>query len=138
MKTITIKTNKREEVIDITNEINDFVKDVKEGFVLVYIPHASAGITINENDDPKVCEDSLDFFRELVPRGKWKHDKSGKCDRNNGDAHIKSSLVSHSETIPVKEGKLLLGKWQTVWLCEFDGPRDRNLIIQKWDAKSVN
>lgn len=131
METIKIKTNKREEIIDITNKINESIKDIKEGSVLVFIKHTTAGITINENDDPKICDDILNFLNNTVPRGKWQHDKSGKCDRINGDAHLKSSIIGHSKIIPVENGKLCLGKWQSVFLCELDGPREREIIVQK-------
>lgn len=130
---IKIKTSKREEIIDITNKINDIIKDVKCGSVLIFVKHTTAGLTINENNDPKIHEDLLDFLNELVPKGDLKHDKSGKCDRINGDAHIKSSIIGNSKLIPIENGRLALGKWQSLWLCEFDGPREREIIVQKND-----
>ncbi len=129
MNIIKIKTNKREEIIDITNNIKENI-NIKEGLVLVFSKHTSNAICINENDDPKIYDDLLNFMKKLVPRGKWEHDKSGKCDRTNGDAHIKSSILGPSEIIPVKNGKLELGQWQSIWLCEFDGPREREVVIQ--------
>lgn len=131
MKILKIKTNKREEVIDITNMVNDIIGDVKNGSVSLFLRHTSAALTINENDDPLVCEDFLKFLSDSIHRGKWKHDSSGRCDRNNGDAHLKAALIGHSEIIPVENGKLLLGKWQNIWLCEFDGPKEREIIVQK-------
>ncbi|MDD5649546.1 MAG: secondary thiamine-phosphate synthase enzyme YjbQ [Candidatus Nanoarchaeia archaeon] len=131
METIKIKTTKREELIDLTSRINELVKDIKEGSVLVFVKHTSAGITINENDDPKICDDILTFLNETVKRSIWQHDKSGKCDRSNGDAHLKSSIIGNSKLIPIENGKLCLGKWQNIFLCEFDGPREREIIIQK-------
>jgi len=137
METIIVNTQKREEIIDITDKVKDYAKGIKEGFIIVFSKHTSNAICINENDDPKIYGDLLNFMKELVPQGKWEHDKGGKCDRGNGDAHIKSSILGSSEIIPVKEGTLQLGKWQNIWLCEFDGPREREIIIQKWDAKYV-
>lgn len=125
MKEIKIRSTKREEIIDITKKVEEAVKGVKEGVVVLYIPHATAGITINENYDPNVNEDILEFLRKLIPAGKWKHDKVD----NNADAHIKSSIIGVSQIIPVKDGKLMLGRWQAISLCEFDGPRERTIII---------
>ncbi|MFH1210281.1 MAG: secondary thiamine-phosphate synthase enzyme YjbQ [archaeon] len=126
MQNIKIRTTKREELIDITKEVEKIVKDIKEGIVFLYVPHATAGITINENDDPNVNEDILEFLRKQVPKGKWKHDQID----GNGDAHIKSSIMGVDLTIPIKDGKLQLGRWQAISLCEFDGPRERTIIIK--------
>jgi len=126
MKDIKIRSTKREELIDITKKVEELVKGIKEGIVFLYVPHATAGITINENYDPNVNEDILEFLRRLIPAGKWKHDKVD----NNADAHIKSSIIGVSQAVPVKEGKLLLGRWQSISLCEFDGPRERTIILK--------
>lgn len=131
MDILNIKTDKREEIIDITNDVNKLIKDIKNGSVLVFSRHTTTGLTINENDDPKVQEDLLDYLSNTVSKGKWKHDSSGKCDRINGDAHLKASIIGHSQLIPIENGKLALGIWQSLWLCEFDGPREREIIIQK-------
>ncbi|MEM4244961.1 MAG: secondary thiamine-phosphate synthase enzyme YjbQ [Candidatus Nanoarchaeia archaeon] len=126
MKEIKIRSTKREELIDITKKVEELIKGVKEGVVFLYVPHATAGITINENYDPNVNEDILEFLRNLIPKGRWKHDKID----DNADAHIKSSLIGVNQLIPVKDGKLLLGKWQSISLCEFDGPRERTIIVK--------
>ncbi len=126
MKEIKIRSTKREELIDITKKVEEQIKDIKEGIVFLYVPHATAGITINENYDPNVNDDILEFFKKLIPQGKWKHDKVD----NNADAHIKSSIIGVSQTIPIKNGKLMLGRWQSVSLCEFDGPRERTIILK--------
>lgn len=132
MKILKIKTNKREEIIDITKDVNELIKDVKNGSVLVFSKHTTAGLTINENDDPVVKDDILESLKNLVPRGKWKHDVSGRCNRdNNADAHIKASIIGNSKLIPVENGKLIFGEWQSLWFCEFDGPREREIIVQK-------
>jgi secondary thiamine-phosphate synthase enzyme len=82
-------------------------------------------VTINENCDDRVCEDFLEALRKIAPRGQWKHDS---CD-GNGDSHIKSAIVGASITIPVQNNRLLLGKWQGIMFCEFDGPKERTVIV---------
>ena len=124
-KEITIKTNKKYEIVDITNEIEDIVKDVKEGNVTIYVPHATAAIVINENYDPNVRSDILNALSKLIPEGIWEHDKID----NNGAAHIKAAILGPSETVPIKNGKLLLGTWQSIALVELDGPRSRKIIV---------
>ncbi len=124
-KEITIKTNKKYEIVDITNEIEDIVKDVKEGNVTIYVPHATAAIIINENYDPNVRSDILNALSKLIPEGIWEHDKID----NNGAAHIKAAILGPSETVPIKNGKLLLGTWQSIALVELDGPRSRKIIV---------
>ncbi len=128
MQELIIKTKKRQEVIDITNKVNDIVKKskIKEGLCFLYIPHATAAITINENADPNLCLDFLDALNKLIPQGIWKHDKID----NNADAHIKSAIIGPSEVIPIKNSKLLLGTWQGLMICEFDGPRERRVIVE--------
>ncbi|MCX8193833.1 MAG: secondary thiamine-phosphate synthase enzyme YjbQ [Candidatus Pacearchaeota archaeon] len=128
-----LKTNKREEIIDITEKIKEIVNKSKaeEGVCLIYVPHATAALTINENYDPKVCEDFLEALRKIAPRGKWTHDKED----GNGDAHIKSAIIGPGVTIPIKNSSLLLGRWQGIMFCEFDGPRDRKIIIQIIESK---
>jgi len=126
MNAIKIVTKKKYEVIDITKEVEKHVKEVKEGTVLVFTPHATAGIIINENYDPNIGLDIMEALDNMMPEGKWRHDKVD----NNAAAHIKSAIIGPSETIPVKDGKLLLGTWQSICLYEFDGPRERKIIIK--------
>ena len=121
----TIKTTKQEEVIDITSKVEECIK-VKEGIALVYTPHATASIIINENYDPNICLDILEALSNLIPQGKWKHDKID----NNGAAHIKAAILGPSESIPIKDGKLQLGQWQSIMLVELDGPRERTIIVK--------
>ncbi len=125
---LKIQTKKREQIIDITSQIKNLVQKSKinKGFCLIYVPHATAAITINENDDPAVCEDFLEALKKIAPKGIWKHDKID----GNADAHIKSSIIGPSEIIPIKDSQLQLGRWQGIMLCEFDGPRERKIIIQ--------
>ena len=125
---ISISTSKRQELIDITNKVAAIVKKskVKEGLCTVFAMHATAAVIINENADPNICLDLIDSLNELIPRGKWRHDKLD----GNADAHIKSSILGPSETIPIKNSQLQLGTWQAVMLADFDGPRKRGIIVQ--------
>jgi len=127
---IKIKTRKREEIVDITEQVKKLVEESEEGkkgkAVLVYTPHATCSIIINENYDEAVCEDILDYLRSSIPRGKWEHDKID----NNADSHIKASLLGPSQIIPIKNGELALGTWQGIGLAEFDGPRERKVIVE--------
>ncbi len=125
---ISISTSKRQELIDITSKVEAIVKksEVKEGLCTVFAMHATAAIIINENADPNICLDLIDSLNELIPRGKWMHDKLD----GNADAHIKSTILGPSETIPIKNNQLQLGTWQAVMLADFDGPRNRKIIVQ--------
>ena len=123
---ISISTSKRQELIDITDKVEAIVKKsgVKEGLCTVFAMHATAAIIINENADPNICLDLIDSLNELIPKGKWRHDKLD----GNADAHIKSSILGPSETIPIKNNQLQLGTWQAVMLADFDGPRNREKV----------
>ena len=127
MKMIKLSTSKKYELIDITKEAEDAVKNMDDGICLVYTPHATAGIVINENWDESVQEDFINLLNKLIPEGKWKHDKID----GNGAAHLKSAIVGPSELIPVKGGKLQLGRWQNIFFCEFDGPRSERKVMIK-------
>ncbi|MHA1263890.1 MAG: secondary thiamine-phosphate synthase enzyme YjbQ [Candidatus Helarchaeota archaeon] len=123
---IQIKTTKREEIIDITKKIEDIIKDsdVKNGICRVFVPHTTAGITINENADNNVKVDVLDILKQLIPQsGAYRHIEG------NSDSHLKASLMGPSQTILIRNGQLLLGTWQGLWFCEFDGPRARSVIV---------
>jgi secondary thiamine-phosphate synthase enzyme len=125
----TIKTNKREEVIDITQKVKEIVdkqanKDDKA--CLVYARHTTCSLILNENEDSAVGEDINNFLRNLIKKGIWEHDRlDGNC-----DSHIKSALLGQSQTIPLENKKLMLGRYQQIALCEFDGPRERKIIVQ--------
>ena len=128
IKETTVSTSKKQELVDITDNVNAIVSEskIKNGLCLVYVPHATAGITINENADPNVKEDILSALNKMVKEHDgWRHDKID----NNAAAHIKSSIIGCSETIPIKNNALTLGTWQDVFLCDFDGPRNRTVII---------
>lgn len=127
MVELYIRTNRKWHVIDITSQVTEIVENsgVSEGTCLVYVRHTTAAVTINENADPNIGVDLVEALNRLIPEGIWQHDKID----DNGAAHIKASLIGPSEMIPVRDGKLLLGRWQAVMLVEFDGPRDRQVIV---------
>lgn len=121
-----IKTTKDQEFIDITPIINEAIrkKKIEEGIVVVFVPHTTAGITINENADPTVVEDILMMLNKVFPlEGDYRHLEG------NSHAHIKTSLMGSSCSLIIRNGKLRLGTWQGVYFCEFDGPRTRKIYI---------
>lgn len=123
----TVSTSKKQQLIDITQQIEEAVKKsgVKEGLCNVYVQHATAAITINENADPNITLDILDALDKMVKEGGWRHDRID----NNAAAHIKAAIIGPSETIPIKDGKMQLGTWQDLFLCCFDGPRERKIKV---------
>lgn len=129
VRTLSIRTSSKHEIVDVTAEVSQVLaaSGVQDGQLTVYTPHATAAITINENDDPNIGHDFLRALGKLVPEhDNWLHDRID----DNAAAHIKSALIGPSETIPVIAGKLALGTWQNVFFCEFDGPRsERKLIV---------
>ena len=125
MKEIRITTTSRTELLDITGEVQKAVAEsgVRDGVCHVYVPHTTAGVTINENADPSVRQDILMELNKIVPlQDDYRHLEG------NAAAHIKASIVGSSETILVEAGRLLLGTWQGIFFCEFDGPRSRRVI----------
>lgn len=123
---IEVSTRSRNEFIDITSRISDELKKtgVQNGTCYVYMPHTTAGLTINENADPDVTRDILAGLTRLVPmKGDYRHAEG------NSDAHIKASLMGFSQMIPVIDGQLALGTWQGIYFCEFDGPRNRHVLV---------
>jgi secondary thiamine-phosphate synthase enzyme len=128
MPDIKIHTQKTQEMVDITAPVAEVVQraGVRNGLCMVYVPHATAAVVINENADPNVCQDILDALGRMVPEGAWRHDRVD----NNAAAHIKATILGPSETVPVRDGGLQLGTWQSLMLVEFDGPRERTLIVE--------
>ena len=127
MKTIKIQSNKREEMIEITSEVENALRESgagDEGVCVLFVQHTTCGLTINENADPDVKHDMLLFLRNTIPQ----FYEGFKHFENNSDAHLKSSFFGASVTIPFENGKLLLGRWQGIYLCEFDGARERTVI----------
>ncbi len=125
--TIPVKTRSRIEMVDITSSVQQEVANsgIQGGICVVYVPHTTAGITINEGADPAVCQDILNKLNELVPAGRGYLHMEG-----NADSHIKASLMGSSVTLIVENSKLLLGTWQKIFFCEFDGPRSRRVYVK--------
>jgi len=123
---ISVSSTQREQLVDITSEVNRIVMDTgtKDGAVLVFCPHTTGGITINENADPDVKRDVLKHLREMVPR-----DHGFRHMEGNSDSHIKSSMTGSSCLVPLSEGRMLLGTWQGIYFAEFDGPRRRRVTV---------
>lgn len=121
-----VRTTQREELVEITREVAGFVSQsgVTDGAVLVFCPHTTAAITINENADPDVRRDLVDGLTRIAPRhAHWRHVEG------NSDGHVKSSLVGASLLVPVEGGRILLGTWQAIYFAEFDGPRTRSVDV---------
>lgn len=128
MRTFRLKTGRRTEFVEITSQVRDAVKDegLKGGACVIYCPHTTAAITVQENADPDVVHDMLLWLNNHVPK-----DVSGfRHAEGNSDSHIKSSLVGSSATVLVEDGDLVLGTWQGIYFCEFDGPRERSVMVQ--------
>ena len=126
MKEIGVKTNERAQMLDITAEVSRVVSEsgISEGKVTVFVPHTTAGITINENADPDVTADILTGLERIVPR-----DSGYLHCEGNADSHIKASMMGFSVSALVSSGYLVLGTWQGIYFCEFDGPRNRRVYI---------
>jgi secondary thiamine-phosphate synthase enzyme len=121
-----VSSSTRIQFIDITAQVRDAVRDSKcdEGLCHVYVPHTTAGVTVNEGADPDVSRDIMDQMEKIAPAGgRYRHTEG------NADAHIRSTLVGSSQTIPIRGGGLALGTWQSVFFCEFDGPRKRRVLV---------
>jgi len=127
METLRVNSSQREEMIEITRDVVKLLRENKqeEGICVLFTQHTTCGLTINENADPDVKSDMLGFLQKLIPQ----YFEDFKHFEHNSDAHIKSSLVGSSVTIPFANGKLLLGRWQGIFLCEFDGPRERQVLV---------
>jgi secondary thiamine-phosphate synthase enzyme len=124
---LTYKTRQKYQMLDLTADVARVVAEssVDEGLCSVYVPHATAAIVINENDDPNLCDDLLDALAKLVPEGVWRHDRVD----GNGAAHLKAAILGPGETVPVRGGRLLLGTWQAIMLVDLDGPRQRRVVV---------
>lgn len=126
-KPIHIPTHAREGLYDITREVERIVAGagMQSGLVNVYVRGATAGIMIQENWDESVQSDVVNLLRKLIPQGVWLHDAQD----GNGDSHLKAGIVGPQETIPIMNGKMALSTWQNIFLCEFDGPRDKREVV---------
>ena len=127
MYLLKVRSHQREELVEFTDVVQRQLKEsgAGEGVVVLYVQHTTAGLTVNENADPDVPRDMLHALRTLIPQ----HGMGFRHGEENSDAHIKASLVGPSVTIPFKDGELLLGSWQGIFLCEFDGGRERSVIM---------
>jgi secondary thiamine-phosphate synthase enzyme len=123
-----VRTSRRSEIVDLTPTVQRLVRDhaVRSGLAIVYVPHTTAGVTINENADPDVKTDMLRKFESMIPRDEpyYQHGEG------NSDSHVKTALVGNSATVLVEDGSLVLGTWQGIYFCEFDGPRDRTVLVK--------
>ena len=127
MEKINVSTGKRTEFVEITSKVEEVVKKsgIENGICFIYVPHTTCGLTINENADPSVKKDIINKLEELVPE----NDRYSHLE-GNADAHIKSSIVGHSLVVFIENGNLQLGTWQGIFLCEFDGPRRRQVWLK--------
>jgi secondary thiamine-phosphate synthase enzyme len=127
MFTLKVRSHEREELVEFTAQVQEKLAEsgAAEGVCVLYVQHTTAGLTINENADPDVSRDMLHALRTLIPQ----HGMGFRHGEENSDAHIKTSLVGTSLTVPFKQGKLLLGRWQGIFLCEFDGGRERKVLM---------
>lgn len=126
MEAFTVRTTKDREVIDITAKVERVVSEsgVKEGSCLVFVPHATAAVILNEYE-PNLEEDFLAFFEKAFPKWNWAHNKID----DNAEAHLASAMLGQGKTMPISGGRLVRGTWQNILLCEFDGPRERKVIV---------
>ncbi len=128
MPTVTISTSHKHQLIDITDEVEEIVKksNIQKGICVLYVPHATGGITINENADPNITKDIIKAVNKIVPEhDNYLHDAID----NNAAAHIKSTLTGVSKSIPIRSSRLMLGTWQNIFVTEWDGPRDSRKIM---------
>ncbi len=126
MYTAAVNTSSHQEIVDITRIVEDAVtkSGIKEGYCLVYLPHATAAIIVGEFE-PNLESDYLRFFSEFVPKSDYAHNSID----NNAEAHLKSAFFHSGKVLPISEGKLVLGTWQSIMLCDFDGPRSRRICM---------
>ncbi|WP_394232256.1 secondary thiamine-phosphate synthase enzyme YjbQ [Niallia oryzisoli] len=128
LKKFTLQTNSRDDMIEITEKVQNYVYENKlhDGAVIVYCPHTTAGITINENADPDVKRDMIRRFDEVYP---WNHELDRHMEGNTA-AHMKASTIGASQHVIISNGRLVLGTWQGIYFCEFDGPRTRTYYVK--------
>ena len=120
-----VKTSSRNQMIDISREVKKYIPDGFSGLVYIYVPHTTAAVTINEGADPSVKSDILNSLQELIPPNAGYAHMEG-----NSDSHIKSSIIGNSISVIIEKGDLILGTWQAIFFCEFDGPRNRKVFLK--------
>lgn len=131
LQEIKVQTSAHSQLVDVTEKIQQLVDKagIKHGLAILFVPHTTAAVSINENADPDVCHDMVNGLNQLIPlRNDYRHLEG------NSAAHIKSSLVGASEQVIIRGGRLLLGTWQGLYFCEFDGPRSRKLLVKLIDG----
>lgn len=128
LHTESVRTTQRNQMIDITSRVEALLRQshVTDGMAIVFVPHTTAAVTINENADPDVKSDLLQKLSTLIP----KHEPYYQHDEGNSDSHLKTSLVGNSVTVLIESGRLVLGRWQGIYFCEFDGPRERKMQVK--------
>jgi secondary thiamine-phosphate synthase enzyme len=125
--TLTVRTERQSQLVDITRLVRDAVAGASGSAVLVYVPHTTAGVTINEHADPMVARDFEMALERIVPEDwGWQHVEEGE---ENAPTHVRAAFMGSNVLVPVREGKLALGTWQGIFLCEFDGPRERSVYV---------
>ena len=127
MRELRVKSRSRNEMIDITDDIQEIVdeKNIQQGHVIIYVPHTTAGVTINEGADPSVQRDIIETLKQIIPENNNYHHLEG-----NSDAHIKASLLGSSVNVIIKDSRLVLGTWQHIFFYEGDGPRNRKVYVE--------
>ena len=127
MTTLTVRTERQSQLVDITRQVRDAVAGESGSAVLVYVPHTTAGVTINEHADPAVARDFARALDRIVSEDwPWEHIEEGE---ENAPTHIRAAFMGSDVLVPVREGKLALGTWQGIFFCEFDGPRERTVYV---------
>src|ERR1051325_381032 len=131
MVTESIRTHHRNEIIDVTPIVERIIRDnsIVDGMAIVFIPHTTAAVTINENADPDVKHDLLEKLSRLVPKSETYYQHG----EGNSDSHVKTAMVGNSALVLIEKGSLVLGRWQGVYFCEFDGPREREMHVKVVD-----
>lgn len=124
----SLSTERRDQIIDITDRVQEMIRqhEVKQGYAIIYSPHTTAGISINENADPDVKHDVLMRLNEVFP---WEHPQDRHSEGNTA-AHLKAMTVGSSQSVLIDDGRLVLGRWQGIYFCEFDGPRQRTGLVK--------
>ncbi len=128
MEKISVESKQREELVEITRQIKSAVRNlqIQDGSIIVYVPHTTAGVVINESADPSVGKDIVNYLGKMIPKNSNYLHTEG-----NSDAHIKASILGNSQIIPISDGDIVLGTWQGIFFAEFDGPRSRKVLVGK-------
>jgi secondary thiamine-phosphate synthase enzyme len=136
LQKLKVQTSERNEMVDVTDRLLQVVRsqNITEGMLIVYVPHTTAAVTINENADPDVKSDLLAKLSALVPQREAYYQHA----EGNSDSHLKAAMLGHAVTVLVEGGRLVLGRWQGVYFCEFDGPRQRDLFVKPLTFRQIS